>query len=122
VDRKREIHFYKAYFTDFFDSLTERVKDKIDHVLFVISVTDRIPVKFFKHIEGTEGLYEVRVEYGSNIYRIFACFDQGHLVVLFNGFQKKTQKTPPKEIEKALRIKADYFNEKTKSKGHGNKK
>jgi putative component of toxin-antitoxin plasmid stabilization module len=100
VDRKREIHFYKAYFTDFFDSLTERVKDKIDHVLFVISVTDRIPVKFFKHIEGTEGLYEVRVEYGSNIYRIFACFDQGHLVVLFNGFQKKLKKRHPRKLKR----------------------
>ena len=60
-------------------------------------------------MEGTDGLYEVRVEYGSNIYRIFCCFDNGNIVVLFNGFQKKTQKTPLKEIEKALRLKREYF-------------
>ncbi len=58
---------------------------------------------------GTDGLYEIRVEHGSNIYRIFCCFDNGNLVVLFNGFQKKTQKTPLKEIEKALRLKGEYF-------------
>jgi phage-related protein len=104
------------------NSLTEKVKEKIDYVLFLISVTDRIPAKFFKHIEGTDGLYEIRVEYGGNIYRVFACFDQGHFVILFNGFQKKTQKTPPKEIEKAMRIKTEYFIEKAKSKGHENKK
>ena len=65
-----------------------------------------------KHIEGTNGLYEVRVELGSNIYRIFCCFDDGRLVVLFNGFQKKTQKTPKSEIDKAEKLKNEYFNEK----------
>lgn len=122
MDKTRQIHFFRHYFTDFFDSQTEKVKEKIDHVLFVISVAERIPVKFFKHLEGTDGLYEIRVDYGGNIYRIFSCFDEGKLVVLFNGFQKKSQKTPPGEIEKALRIKAEYFIEKTKSKGHGGKR
>jgi len=122
MDKTRQIHFFKHYFTDFFDSQTEKVKEKIDRVLFVISVAERIPVKFFKHLEGTDGLYEIRVDYGGNIYRIFSCFDEGKLVVLFNGFQKKSQKTPPGEIEKALRIKAEYFIEKTKSKGHGGKR
>lgn len=121
MDKIREIHFYKDYFLDFYDEQTEKVKGKIDHVLFVISVAERIPVKFFKHIAGTDGLYEIRVEYGGNIYRIFSCFDDGKLVVLFNGFQKKTQKTPTGEIEKALKIKREYFIEKIKSKGHGNK-
>ena len=65
-----------------------------------------------KHIEGTNGLYEVRVELGSNIYRIFCCFDDGRLVVLFNGFQKKTQKTPKSQIDKAEKLKNEYFNEK----------
>jgi phage-related protein len=60
-------------------------------------------------MENTDGLYEIRVEYGSNIYRIFCCFDEGRIVVLFNAFQKKTQKTPQKEIEKALRLKQEYF-------------
>ena len=122
MEKTRQIHFFRHYFTDFFEGRTEEVKDKIDHVLFVISVAERIPVKFFKHIEGTDGLYEIRVEYGGNIYRIFSCFDEGKLVVVFNGFQKKSQKTPAGEIEKALKIKAEYFIEKSKSKGHGNKK
>ena len=63
-------------------------------------------------MEGSEGLYEVRVEVGSNIFMIFCCFDEGALVILFNGFQKKTQKTPKKEIEKAKRLMTEYFNEK----------
>ena len=122
MDKIRQIIFYKEYFLDFFDSQTEKVKDKIEHVLYVISIAERIPVKFFKHIEGTDGLYEIRIEFSGNIYRIFSCFDEGKLVVLFNGFQKKSQKTPIKEIEKALKIKAEYFINKVKSKGHGSKK
>ena len=70
--------------------------------------------KFFDHISGTDGLYEIRVEFNSNIYRIFCCFDEGNIVVLFNGFQKKAQKTPSSEIERALKIKREYFNEKQK--------
>ncbi len=63
---------------------------------------------------GYEGLFEIRIEIGSNIYRVFCCFDEGNLVVLFNGFQKKTQKTPKKEIEKAMQIKNEYFKLKQK--------
>ncbi len=74
----------------------------------------RIPKKFFEHITGTDGLFEIRIEFESNIYRIFCCFDEGKLVVLFNGFIKKSQKTPQKEIEKALKIKQEYFNSKIK--------
>jgi phage-related protein len=122
VDKIRQIIFYKDYFLDFYSDQTAKVKDKIEHVLFVVSVAERIPKKFFDHMTGTDGLYEIRVEYQGNIYRIFSCFDEGNLVVLFNGFQKKSQKTPSGEIEKALKIKAEYFIEKVKSKGHGNKK
>lgn len=122
MEKIRQIIFHRDYFLDFFNGQTEKVKDKIEHVLFVISVADRIPTKFFQHLTGTDGLYEVRVEFQGNIYRIFSCFDEGNLVVLFNGFQKKSQKTPNGEIEKALKIKAEYFIEKVKSKGHGNKK
>jgi phage-related protein len=121
MEKVRQIIFYKDYFLDFYNDQTEKVKDKIEHVLFVISVAERIPAKFFQHLTGTDGLYEVRVEYQGNIYRIFACFDDGKLVVLFNGFQKKSQKTPPGEIGKALKIKTEYFIEKVKSKGHGDK-
>lgn len=67
--------------------------------------------KYFKHIQGTKGLYEIRIEVGNNIYRIFSFFDKGNLVVLGNAFQKKTQKTPKKEIEKALKIMEEYSNE-----------
>lgn len=86
MDAIREIIFYKDYFDNFFESLTEKVKDKIDEVLFMITMLERIPVKYFKSIKSARGLFEIRVEYESNIYRIFYCFDKGNLVVLFNGF------------------------------------
>ena len=108
----RQIIYYKHYFQDFFDKQPEKLKDKIDQVLFLITVVERIPRKFFQHMTGTDGLYEVRIEFGNNIYRIFCCFDEGKIVVLFNGFEKKTQKTPQKEIDKALRIKTEYLNGK----------
>ena len=111
MEKLRELHFYKNYFFDFFDSQPEKVKNKIDQVLYVISIAERIPKKFFDHISGTDGLYEIRVEFNSNIYRIFCCFDEGNIVVLFNGFQKKAQKTPSSEIERALKIKREYFND-----------
>ena len=117
----REIVFYKDYFEEFFETLTDKVKDKIDEVLFMITILERIPTKFFKSIEGVKGLFEVRVEYEGNIYRIFCCFDKGNLVVLFNGFQKKSQKTPTKELNKAEKIMAEYFIE-TKEIKDGNKK
>lgn len=78
----------------------------------LIQVTRLVPEKYFKHLAGTNGLYEVRVEVGSNIYRIFSFFDEGNLVILGNGFQKKSQKTPKQEIEKALKIMEEYQNEK----------
>jgi len=112
MENKRELIFFKNYFYDFFDNLSERVKDKIDYVLFLIRVAERIPVKFFKYIEGTDGLFEIRFDFQSNIYRIFCCFDEGNLVVLFNGFQKKSQKTLKNELEKALQIKKEYFETK----------
>ena len=116
MEQLRKIIFFKQYFLDFFNEQTEKVKEKIDHVLFVVTVADRIPQKFFEHITGTDGLFDIRVEFQGNIYRIFCCFDEGKVVVLFNGFQKKTQKTPPSEIEKALKIKNEYFIEKLKNK------
>jgi phage-related protein len=77
---------------------------------------ERIPGKFFSHLEGTDGLYEIRIEVRSNIYRVFCCFDEGRIVVLFNGFQKKTKKTPGKELERAIRLKQEYFQLKIQSK------
>jgi phage-related protein len=112
MEKIRQIIFYKNYFEDFFEEQTEKVKNKIDEVLFLITIIERVPAKFLKHLEGTDGLYEVRIELGSNIFRIFCCFDKGKLVVLLNGFHKKTQKTPKSEIEKAEKLKIEYFNQK----------
>lgn len=108
----RTIRIYKKYFTEFYIEQTESVKRKINYCLNMIKTVDRVPSSILCNMEGTEGLYEVRVEVGSNIYRIFCCFDEGALVILFNGFQKKTQKTPKKEIDKAKRLMKEYFNEK----------
>jgi phage-related protein len=114
MDNKRQVIFYKHHFREFYDSMSEKVQQKIDYVLFLVSIAERIPKKFFQQIIGTDALYEIRVEYESNIYRIFCCFDEGNLVVLFNGFIKKSQKTPKREIEKALRIMKEYFEYKKK--------
>ena len=116
MEAVREIIFYKEYFDDFFEPLTEKVKNKIDEALFMISILERIPTKFFKSIEGIKGLFEIRIEYEGNIYRIFCCFDKGNLVVLFNGFQKKTQKTPTTELQKAEKIMSAYFNDQKTNK------
>lgn len=112
----RNLLFYKRYFLDFFNELNEDVKKKFDWTLELIATTERIPVKYFKHMEGTTGLYEIRVEVGSNIFRAFAFFDQGQLIIVANGFQKKTQKTPKNEIELAKKIQKEYYNEKSKTK------
>ena len=111
----REIVFYKDYFDVFFEPLPEKVKDKIDEVLFMITILERIPTKFFKSIETVKGLFEIRIEFEGNIYRIFCSFDKGHLVVLFNAFHKKTQKTPAKELIKAQKIMNEYFIEQKNS-------
>lgn len=106
---ERKVIFYKNYFKDFFSELDEKTRKKILQVLSWIQSLDIIPISMMKSIEGVKGLYEIRVEFNSNIYRIFCCFDKGKLVVLFNAFQKKTQKTPPKEIEKAKKLMEEYF-------------
>ncbi len=94
------------------DNLLQKLKGKIQYVFELIKQVERVPEKFLKHLSGTNGLYEIRIEHKSNIYRVFCCFDEGRLVVLFNGFQKKTQKTPQKEIDKAEQLMKDYFNNK----------
>jgi phage-related protein len=76
----------------------------------LLETGDRMPIKFMKFIR--DGVYELRMEYNSNIYRLFFIFDDGNVVILFNGFQKKTQKTPDNEIEKALKLKKEYYEQK----------
>ena len=109
----REVVTYKNYFEDFFKEQTRKVQDKIIKVLDILENVERVPITYLKYIEGTNGLFEVRVQQGSNIFRIFCCFDGNRLVVLFSGFQKKTQKTPQKEIDRALKIMNEYFNDKS---------
>lgn len=113
----RQFFAYKDYFKDFKRTLTKDARDKLYAVLLLIMTIEDIPVKYFKSIKEVKGLYEIRVEESGNIYRIFCCFDDGNLVILFNGFQKKTQKTPSEQIAKAERIMNEYFNDKKKNGG-----
>ncbi len=108
----RKIIFYEKYFIEFYRIQDDKVKEKIQYVLELIKQVDKVPEKFLKHLTGTDGIYEIRIEYRSDIYRVFCCFDEGRLVVLFNGFQKKTQKTPQNEIDKAVRLMKEYFDSK----------
>ena len=108
-DYKRTIVPFKDYFKEFKRTLSKDVLMKIYQVFIYIMSEDIIPVKFLKEIEGVKDLYEIRIEHNGNIYRIFCCFDEGNLVILFNAFQKKTQKTPTSEIERAIRIKDEYY-------------
>ena len=105
----RKITFHGEYFLDFYKNLDINIKHKIQYVFELIKQVDKVPKKFLAPLTGYRGLYEIRIEYQSNIYRIFCCFDKAKLVVLFNGFQKKSQKTSKIEIEKAIRLKNEYF-------------
>ena len=103
----RKIRTYGGYFEAFIKNLTEDEQTKINYGLLLLKTMDRLPSKFVKHIE--EGLYELRTEYENKILRTFFIFDSGNVVVLFNGFQKKTQKTPRRQIELAKRIMKAYY-------------
>ena len=112
MNKKRELLFYKNYFREFYKSQSKKTQKKILWTLKIIEELDRIPETYFKHLTGTLGLYEIRVQVGSNIYRIFCFFDHDNIVVVGHGFQKKTQKTPKKEIDRAEIIKKEYYEEK----------
>ena len=101
--------FYKEYFESFFLKQNQKVKDKIIWTLNLIEEIQFIPKTYLKHLEGTEGIYEIRVQQASNIFRKLSFFDEGKLILLANAFQKKTQKTPKQEIVKALKIKDEYY-------------
>jgi phage-related protein len=108
----REIIYYEDYYLEFYKGLKPAVKKKFNFTLGLIATVDKIPKKFFEHITGSTGLFEIRVEVGSDIFRVFSCFDKGKLIILLNGFQKKTQKTPKNEIELAEKLKKQYFDGK----------
>ena len=109
---ERMIRAYKNYFTDFISSIREVEARKIFYVLDMLKMQERLSTKFIKHIE--DGIFELRAEHGGNIFRVFFIFDEGNIVLLFNGFQKKSQKTPRKEIEQAKKLKNEYYAEKGK--------
>jgi len=117
--KHRTIIFYKGYFQEFFVKQRDKVKNKIIWTLELLEDIQKVPETYLKHIENTDGLFEIRIQLGSDIFRIFCFFDRGNLVVLTNGFQKKTQKTPKQEIEKALKIKQEYENERQQPKNAG---
>lgn len=112
MEEFREIEFYKNYFIDFYLKLPSDVQLKYEYVFVVIKQAERIPVKFFKKLTGTKSLFEIRVEYKSDIYRTFCCLEEGKVVVLFNSFHKKSSKTPKNQIEKALKLQKEYYEER----------
>lgn len=112
MEKIRTIKLFKNYYKEFYVAQTKTVRDKINSVLKLVESQRIIPKKFFRIIEGSDGIYEIRVEIESNIYRVFCCFDDGAIVVLFQGIQKKSQKTPAKEIKRAEAIKKEYFKSK----------
>lgn len=112
MEKIREVIAYKNYFEEFLKNQPTKVQDKIFKIIEAIETLERIPSQYLKHLENTGGLYETRIKLGSNIWRVFCFFDKGRLVILLNGFLKKTQKTPKNEINKALKLKAEYYNDK----------
>jgi phage-related protein len=114
----RQVIAYKNYFEDFLKNQPQKVQNKIYKIIEAIETLERVPSNYLKHLESTNGLYEARIRLSSNIWRVFCFFDNGNLVILLNGFQKKTQKTPKNEIEKALRLMEQYYNDKLKENGN----
>ena len=108
----RTVITYKAYFEEFLTKQKQKVREKIFWTFLLIEEVQQIPETYLKHLESTNGLYEIRIQLASDIFRIFCFFDEGKLVVLANGFQKKTQKTPKQEITKALKIMEEYYENK----------
>lgn len=104
---ERQILYYKDYFMSFYRSLSEGAQKKFDYSLAMLKIQERVSTRFVKFIR--DGIYELRATHDGNIYRAFFIFDDGNVVMLFNGFQKKTQKTPESEIKKAVQIKNDYY-------------
>jgi len=110
----REVIAYKNYFEDFLRKQNTKVQDKIFKVIEIIETYERVPSNYLKHIKGTDGLYEARIKLASNIWRVFCFFDKGRLVILLNGISKKSQKTPKKDIDKAIKLMKMYYDEKTR--------
>ncbi len=113
---KRKIIFYGNYFLEFYSKQDEKTKNKIDFVLDLIRNIDKVPIKFLKYLESTDGLYEIRVRTGNKNIRILCFFDEDRLIILINSFIKKTAKTPKSELEEGRKLRTEYFAEKLKRK------
>ena len=109
---ERKIRLYGKYFEDFSVAQTQIVRDKIDYVLDIIKHVEQIPIKFLKHMEGTDGLFEIRVKTTFKSVRIFCFFDEGNIIILTNCIEKKSQKTPKNSIDLAVKLKTEYFKNK----------
>jgi len=112
MNKVREVIAYKNYFEDFLREQPKKVQDKIFKIIEAIEILERVPLNYLKHVEDTQGLYEVRIKLASDIWRVFCFFDKGKLVILLNGFAKKSQKTPKDELLKAIRLMNEYHKEK----------
>jgi phage-related protein len=121
MDKVREVIAYQDHFENFLRKQTEKVQNKIYKVIEAIETLERVPETYLKPIKTKKGLFEARIQLASNIWRVFCFFDEGQLVILLNGFQKKSQKTPPKEIEKGSRLMDQYYAEKESEKRKGKK-
>lgn len=111
---ERKIKLFGTYFTDFYKKQSDKIKDKIDYVLDLVKYEERVPIKFLKYLKGTDGLYEIKISATFKNIRIFCFFDEGRLIILTNCFIKKTQKTPKKEFDLAIKLKKEYFKNKNK--------
>ena len=103
----KKIITYKGYFADFVEKLSKDEMNKVRRALDLFKVEDKVPRHFIKFIR--DGVYEFRVNYGNNEFRIFFIYDGDTIVVLFNAFKKKTQKTPESEIKKSIKLKEEYY-------------
>ena len=112
MKKVREVIAFKHYFEDFLKKLPVKAQDKIFKIIEAIETFERVPTNYLKYLKGTEGLFEARAKLGSDTWRVFCFFDDGKLVILLNGFAKKSQKTPKKEIAKAERLMKEYYKEK----------
>lgn len=110
MDNERKVLAYKKYFVEFLSTLKENEVKKIIYVIDMLKIRQRVSSKYVKYIK--DGLFELRAECDGNIFRVFFIFDEGNIVLLLNGFRKKTDKTPKQEIEKALRLKNEYYENK----------
>lgn len=114
MNRLRQVVAYQNHFEDFLKRQPTKVQDKIFKIIEAIETLERIPANYLKLLAGTKGLYEARIKLGSDIWRVFCFFDQDRLVILLNGFTKKSQKTPKVELERAIKLMQAYHNEKSK--------